>query len=217
MHQTVAQNKGPSRDTMSAVVIRATLRMISETGGSVAQFATASLIPALEIQGLVNMGSEGISVPEYMRWRSRCIKRAQRILAGDTVMPADWVFTWMSCLPQEYQLKCSQKLAAMQGLQWVRLPSYNRVRVDSVDAEIDEITVKFGAVLANSEPAQDGVYDGNDDLHAVKQLQNRLYELKAYIAREILNIEMATGIKPDHLQLGALSPLNQPAGEPHAV
>lgn len=202
---------------MSSVVIRATLRMLSETGGSVAQFATNRLIPALELQGLVDMGSEGKTVPEYIRWRSRCIKRVQRMLAGETQMPADWVLTWISCFPEEYKNKCSQKLAAMQGLQWVRMPKYNRVRVESVDAEIDEITVKFGEVLANSSPAHDGVYDGNDDQKALKQLQNHLYELSAHLLREIMNIETATGVKPDHVEMGALSPLDHVPGGQYAI
>lgn len=217
MRQNVERDKGLIRDTMSSVVIRATLRMINETGGSIAQFSTTRLIPALELQGLVDMGSEGITVPEYMRWRSRCIKRTQRILAGDTTMPADWVLTWISCLPEEYKNKCSQKLAAMQGLQWVRMPKYNRIRVESVDAEIDEITVKFGEVLAYSSPAHDGVYDGNDDQRALKQLQNRLHELSAHLLREIMNIEMATGVKPDHAELSAISPLKHAPGGQYAI
>ncbi|MBJ3683723.1 hypothetical protein JGC68_24280, partial [Salmonella enterica subsp. enterica serovar Corvallis] len=53
---------------MSSVVIKATLQMLAETGSSVAVFATETLIPALEIQGLIDMGSEGVRVDEYMRW-----------------------------------------------------------------------------------------------------------------------------------------------------
>lgn len=201
-------NKRPARDTMSSVVIKATLQMLAETGSSVAVFATETLIPALEIQGLIDMGSEGVRVDEYMRWRSRCIKRAQRVLAGETPMPADWIITWMSVLPELYKNKCSQKIAAMQGLQWVRLPRYNRIRIESVDAEIDSITMKFGEVLASSSPAHDGVYDNNDDKAALKQLQNRLTEMAAYIRREIINIEMATGISPDYVEIGEKSPLS---------
>ena len=207
MHQTVERDKRPVRDTMSSVVIKATLQMFSETGSSIAVFATEKLIPALEIQGLIDMGSEGVRVDEYMRWRSRCIKRAQRILAMETPMPADWIITWISVLPASYKNKCSQKIAAMQGLQWVRLPRYNRVKVESVDAEIDTITMKFSEVLASSSPAHDGVYDNSDDKGALKQLQNRLTEMAAYIRREIINIEMATGISPDYVEIGEKSPL----------
>ncbi|AOO60032.1 hypothetical protein AN237_26130 (plasmid) [Raoultella ornithinolytica] len=207
MRQTVERDKRPVRDTMSSVVIKATLQMLTETGASVAMFATEKLIPALEIQGLIDMGSEGVSVDEFMRWRSRCIKRAQRVLAGETPMPADWIITWMSVLPELYKMKCSQKIAAMQGLQWVRLPRYNRIRVESVEAEIDTITTKFGEVLASSAPAHDGVYDNTDDKAALKQLQNRLAEMAAYIKREIINIEAATGIAPDYAEMGEHSPL----------
>lgn len=201
------RNKCPGRDTMSSVVIKATLQMLSETGESVSTFATNRLIPALEIQGLINMGSEGVSVEDYIRWRSRCIKRTQRVIAGETPLPADWLITWMAVLPEAYKNKCSQKVAAMQGLQWVRLPKYNRVRVDSIEAEIDDITVKFGDVLAHASPAHDGYYDSSDDTIALKLLQNRLFELVAYIKREIINIEMATGVAPDHLELSEQSPL----------
>ena len=97
------------------------------------------------------------------------------------------------------------------------MPKYNRIRVESVDAEIDEITVKFGEVLANSSPAHDGVYDGNDDQQALKQLQNRLYELSAHLLREIMNIEMATGVKPDHVELSARSPLKHASGGQYAI
>ena len=206
-------NKCPARDTMSSVVIKSTLQMLKETGESVSCFATERLIPALEIQGLVDMGSEGIQVEDYMRWRGRCIKRAQRVIAGETPLPADWIIVWTSVLPSEYRNKCSQKIAAMQGLQWVRLPKYNRVRVDSVEAEIDAITVKFGDVLAHSAPAHDGFYDQKDDKVALKLLQNRLSEMLAYLKREIINIEMATGIAPDHFEIGDSSPL----GEPHVA
>lgn len=192
---------------MSSVVMRATMQMLHETGITVSCFATERLIPALEIQGLINMGSEGISADDYLRWRSRCIKRAQRVMAGETPLPADWVFTWMSVLPDSYKDKCSQKIAAMQGLQWIRLPKYNRIRVDSVEAEIDTITMKFGDVLAHAEPAHDGFYDQSDDITALQQLQNRLFEMAAFIRREIINIEMATGIAPDNLKLSEQSPL----------
>ena len=209
----MALNKCPARDTMSSVVITSTLQMLKYTGESVSCFATERLIPALEIQGLVDMGSEGIQVEDYMRWRSRCIKRAQRVIAGETPLPADWIIVWMSVLPGEYRNKCSQKIAAMQGLQWVRLPKYNHVRVDSVEAETDAITVKFGDVLAHSAPAHDGYYDKKDDRVAVKMLQNRLSDMLAYLKREIINIEMATGIAPDHFEIGDSSPL----GESHVT
>lgn len=201
------RNKCPARDTMSSVVIKATQQMLNATGESVSSFATERLIPALEIHGLIDMGSEGVEVNEYIRWRNRCIKRAQRVMASETPLPADWIITWISVLPEEYRNKCSQKLAAMQGLQWVRLPKYNRIRVESVEAEIDAITVKFGDVLAHSAPAHDGYYDSNDDKVAVKHLQNRLTELMAYLKREVMNIEMATGIAPDYTDLSDRSPL----------
>lgn len=209
-------NKCPKRDTMSSVVIRSTLQMLKETGESVSTFATERLIPALEFQGLVDLGSEGIKLEDFMRWQGRCIKRAQRVLAGETSMPADWIVVWMSVLPELYRDRCSQKLAAMQGLQWVRLPNYNRVRasdrIESVEAEIDAITVKFGDVLAHAAPAHDGYYDQQDDKVSVKLLQNRLWEMKEYLLREIMNIETATGISPDQLDIGVNSPMAIKAG-----
>lgn len=213
MREKVERDKCLARDTMSSVVIRATQQMLSATGESVSSFATERLIPALEIQGLINMGSEGVQVEDYIRWRNRCIKRAQRVMANETPLPADWIITWISVLPEEFRNKCSQKLAAMQGLQWVRLPKYNRIRVESIEAEIDTITVKFGEVLAHSAPAHDGFYDGNDNKVAVKMLQNRLTEMLAYLKREIMNIEMATGIAPDYFDISEHSPL---AGVHHA-
>lgn len=215
------KNKCPERDTMSSVVIKSTLQMMKDTGESVSFFATERLIPALEFRGLVDLGSEGIHLADYMRWRGRCVKRAQRVLAGETPLPADWIVVWMSVLPELYRDRCSQKLAAMQGLQWVRLPTYNRIRagsrVESVEAEIDAITVKFGDVLAHAAPAHDGYYDQQDDKVAVKMLQNRLWEMKEYLLREILNIELATGISPDHFDIGMKSPMVAGAGGTHAA
>lgn len=182
--------------------------MLNDTGESISTFATERLIPALEIHGLIDMGSEGLEIEDYIRWRNRCIKRAQRVLTSETPLPADWITTWISVLPGEYRDKCSQKLAALQGLQWVRLPKYNRIRVESVEAEIDAITMKFGDVLAHSAPAHDGYYDSTDDKVAVKLLQNRLTEMLAYLKREIMNIEAATGIAPDYFDICESSPLN---------
>lgn len=209
------KSKRPVRDTMSSVVIKATFQMLASTGESIASFATERLIPALEIQGLIDVGTEGVNLQEYIRWRNRSIKRAQRVMTGETPLPADWIITWISVLPEEFRNKSSQKLAAMQGLQWVRLPHYNLIRAESVEAEIDAITVKFGDVLAHSAPAQDGFYDSSDDTFAVKHLQNRLTELMAYLKREVMNIEIATGIAPDYLDISNLSPLVV-AGSVHA-
>lgn len=192
---------------MSSVVIKATKQMLLATGESVSSFSTEKLIPALEIHGLVNMGSEGVEISNYIRWRNRCIKRAQRIIAGETPLPADWIIIWLSVLPEEYRNKSAQKLAAMQGLQWIRLPNYSRIRGGSVEAEIDAITVKFGDVLAHSSPAHDGYYDGSDNRYALKSLQNHLTELMAYLKREIINIEIATGIAPDYFDISNQSPL----------
>lgn len=202
------KSKRPARDTMSSVVINATFQMLKTTGESISSFATERLIPALEIQGLIDVGTEGINLQEYIRWRNRSIKRAQRVMAGETPLPADWIITWISVLPEEYRNKSSQKLAAMQGLQWVRLPNYSRIRGGSVEAEIDAITVKFGDVLAHSSPAHDGYYDGNDNKYALKNLQNHLTELMAFLKREVINIEIATGIAPDYFDISESSPLS---------
>lgn len=201
-------SKCPTRDTMSSVVIEATHNMMSQTGESCAHFATARLIPALEIHGLINMGSEGVTVDSYTRWRSRSIKQTERVMSGEVRMPADWVVTWVSALPEPFKTRCHMKLAALQGLSWVRLPKYTRRNAQSVDAEIDSITMKFGEVLANAEPAHDGVYDNNDCKSALQRLQNRLFEVTALLQREIRNIESATGIAPEALIIGRNSPLN---------
>ncbi|HDL7944320.1 TPA: hypothetical protein PXP79_001610 [Yersinia enterocolitica] len=200
-------SKCQPRDTMSSVVIAATEQMLMQTGESCAHFATERLIPQLEAQGLIEIGTEGVTAETYIRWRSRCIKRTERVITGETSMPADWVITWMSALSEPYKGKCQQKLAALQDLMWIRLPSYTLHSTKSIEAEIDEITRKFGEVLMHAEPAHDGVYDCKDDKHALSKLQNRLFELCAYIKREIGNIESATGISPDVIQLAAQSPL----------
>ncbi|WP_218833036.1 hypothetical protein [Serratia fonticola] len=201
-------SKCPERDTLSSVVIEATQQMLIKTGESCAHFATTRLIPTLEIQGLINIGSAGITADSYTRWRSRSIKQAERVLSGEVRMPADWVITWVSALPEPFRGECQMKLAALQGLLWVRLPKYTRRTVRSVDAELDAITIKFGDVLAAAAPAHDGVYDSNDNQGAVLSLQNRLFELIAFLAREINNIESATGIAPDAIKIGRHSPLN---------
>jgi hypothetical protein len=181
--------------------------MLTQTGESCAHFATERLIPQLEAQGLIDIGTEGVTAETYIRWRSRCIKRTERVITGETPMPADWVITWMSVLSEPYKGKCQQKLAALQDLMWIRLPSYTLHSTKSIEAEIDEITIKFGEVLMHAEPAHNGVYDCHDDKYALSKLQNRLFELCAYIKREIVNIESATGISPDVIQLAAQSPL----------
>jgi hypothetical protein len=201
-------SKCPERDTLSSVVIEATQQMLIKTGESCAHFATARLIPTLEIEGLINIGTAGNTAESYTSWRNRSIKQAERVMNGSVRMPADWVFTWISALPEPFRGECQIKVAALQGLLWVRLPKYTRRTVRSVDAELDAITVKFANVLANAEPAHDGVYDRNDNQGAVLSLQNKLFELGAFVAREINNIEAATGIAPDALQIGRHSPLN---------
>lgn len=201
-------SKCPERDTLSSVVIEATQQMLIKTGESCAHFATARLIPTLEIEGLINIGTAGNTAESYKSWRNRSIKQAERVLNGSVRMPADWVFTWISALPEPFRGECQIKVAALQGLLWVRLPKYTRRTVRSVDAELDAITVKFGDVLANAAPAHDGVYDINDNQGAVLSLQNKLFELGTFVAREINNIEAATGIAPDALQIGRHSPLN---------
>ncbi|MBA5234787.1 hypothetical protein H2Y56_22150 [Pectobacterium aroidearum] len=206
--------KGPimskcrTRDTMSSVVIAATERMLSETGESCAHFATERLIPALEIQNLISTGSDGVTAESYTRWRSRSIKQTERVMTGDVRMPADWVITWISVLTDPYRNDCNIKIAAMQGLVHVRIPQYNVRNVRSVEAELDAITVQFGHVLANAEPAHDGFYDSNDCTTALQRLQNRLFELVTFVRQEITNIESATGIAPDAVALSRISPLN---------
>lgn len=92
--------KCPARDTMSSVVIEATEQMLSRTGESCAHFATTRLIPALEIQGLINTGTEGVTAESYTRWRNRSIKQTERVMCGDVRMPADWLITWAAALPE---------------------------------------------------------------------------------------------------------------------
>ena len=197
------------RDTLSSVVIEATQQMLSQTGESCAHFAINRLIPKLEIEGLINTGTAGITAESYMSWRNRSIKQAERVLNGTVRMPADWVLTWVSALPEPFRGKAQMKMAAMQGLMWVKLPKYTRRAVKSVDAEIDMITVKFGDVLASAEPAHDGVYDGNDSKPALQRLQNNLFELIAHVRREINNIESATGIAPEAIEIARRSPLSE--------
>ncbi|HGE8284275.1 TPA: hypothetical protein ACGD48_004786 [Serratia marcescens] len=199
--------KCPARDTMSSVVIAATEQMLSRTGESCAHFATTRLIPALEIQGLINTGTEGVTAESYTRWRNRSIKQTERVMCGDVRMPADWLITWAASLPEPFRSECRIKMAALQGLVFIQVPRYTRRSASSVDAELDAITMKFGDMLAHAEPAHDGVYDNKDCRTAVQALQNRLFELAALVKREINNIEAATGIAPEALMLGRNSPL----------
>lgn len=202
---------------MSSVLISATQQMLRETGESCSFFATERLIPSLEVQGLINTTPSHVTAGEYLRWRQRCIKRAQRVLAGDTPMPADWVVTWLAQLSQPYRDKCAQKLAALQGLMQMPLPQRNHARVNAVRAEIDTITQRFGAVLASAAPAHDGVYDKTDCRRELRLLQNRLLDLYQQIGREMANIEAATGIIPDSFTLSSRSPLCQQGGTNVAV
>lgn len=191
---------------LAKIVIRHTLAYFQLSNVHRDEFVKGTLLFNLVSSGAY--GSYPANADDFLRWEKSKCKQIERMIKGDTPMPADFVFAWVAALPGGHRAKCMNDICGAMGTFYTPLPAIgSQTKLVEKKARLVDVSREFADVLQRSSPAMDGVYnscDSNDDL---QQLSNELFELVAACFVELGAINRASGVMPSAYESMANSQL----------
>ncbi len=180
---------------LAQIVIRHTLAYLDASHVRRDEFVKTELLNNLIGSGA--LGEEPANAEEFLRWQKTKCKQIERIIKGDSPMPADFAFGWMAALPAEYKTKCLNDVCGAMGTFYTPLsPISEGSKLTDMQASLANVSKEFADVLQHSAPAMDGVYNAADNKADLQQLSNELYELVATTFVELGAINKASGVLP---------------------
>lgn len=193
---------------LAHIVVYHTHEFLDETKTKLPGFVMDNLLPALQTHGCVVL-DEPDCADGFEKLKSRKCKQIERMIKGDSPLPASFVMAWASALPEPYGKRCTIDMAACLGTVYTPLEIVGGPlpQPKSIRSRLDEISKEFADVLQVAEPAMDGRYDSTDSEEQLQRLADELYELHAATFNELGRIHRARGVMPRAHRMMANSPL----------
>lgn len=170
------------------------------------EFVLDRLIPALEKSDVV-IADDPKDCNAYQKWKGRKCKQVERMIKGETPIPANYVLPWIASLPNKYSKRALVDIAGCIGTVYTPIELMPSAAPGSIRSRLDEISKEFADVLQHAEPAMDGLYDDSDCEHKLQLLSDELYELHAATLNEMSRIFRARGVMPRGHKMMMSSPL----------
>lgn len=172
-----------------------------------------SLIPALERSGVIDTCAVKPNVAETLeeqvKLRKRKCKQIERMIKGETPLPAVYVLPWISALPDKHRLGCQHDMAAALGTMFTPIEVFepHPGGTRAVRSRLDVLTQEYADVLKVAAAAWDGMYDERDTNEQLQQIADELFELNAATMAEMGRIHLSRGIAPRGYRMMKNSPL----------
>jgi len=187
--------------TEDKIIIAHTNRLLQETPWSIERFATELLAPNLEALELSNE-TKITQADEYLRWKTAKGVQVGRILRATMNFPMSWKWAWVNALPEPYHSQCRKELLALAGVLDVPVPQIKSTKCGcATKANLADMMREFADVVASSSPAQDGIYDDNDNKADTQKYTDEIIDVIEVLHRELLAVFQGTGCisKRSHL------------------
>ena len=165
------------------IIIEATRAWLLASSESMTSFATDMLAPQLKM-------NEPESLEDYERWEGSLRKRVSRYIGGSHPFPMSFKWPWLNALPKEVRRKCLREISAIHGF---LDPLHEQDKNSTCQASLAAVMQDMAEVVANSAPAHDGVYNGNDDLSQSNDMIDKLLDLAETSIAEARKINKGTG------------------------
>ncbi|MGI2002018.1 hypothetical protein [Shewanella frigidimarina] len=180
---------------LAKIVIRHTLNYFSSSNVRRDEFVKGPLLTNLTES--CSFESCPDSAEDFLRWQKTKCKQIERIIKGESPMPADFVFAWIAALPSNFKVKCMNDVCGAMGTFYTPLsPIGQPSHLREMQSHLSDVSREFADVLQNAKPAMDGVYNSNDGAADMQQLSNELFELIATCFVELGSINRASGVMP---------------------
>lgn len=173
------------------IIIRFTARWLTETTWSNERFAVEKLFPSLIQMGLAE--DAPVVGDDWLKYKTAKGVQVGRILSGTMNFPLAWKWAWVKSLPEPYQGDCRKQLLALAGVLDVPAPQSVERSKTARRANIAAVMREFAEVMENSKPAQDGVYDENDDGDDADRLIDEMVDAIEALERELAAVMEGTG------------------------
>jgi len=187
--------------TEDKIIIDHTSRLLQDTPWSIERFAIELLTPrleALELSDETNI----TKADEYQRWKTAKGVQVGRILRATMNFPMSWKWAWVDSLPEPYHSECRKDLLALAGVLDVPVPNIKSTKCGcATKSNLAEMMREFADVVASSSPAQDGVYDANDNKADTQKYTDEIIDVIEVLHRELFAVFQGTGCmsKRSHL------------------
>lgn len=179
--------------TEDKIIIGYTNRWLQDTTWSIERFATELLVPALVQLELSNQ-KDITTADELHRWKAAKGVQVGRVIRGSMNFPMAWKWPWVNALPEPYRAECRKDLLALAGVLDVPVPDLSASKVGyGTKANLADLMREFADVVSNSAPAQDGVYDREDDQAAAERYVDEMIDVMEVIQRELVAVRKGTG------------------------
>ncbi|GAA03203.1 hypothetical protein [Photobacterium leiognathi] len=189
------------------IVVSHTLAYLDHFNVRRDEFVLNRLIPALEKAGVV-IADDIQCGNSYQKWKGRKCKQVERMIKGETPIPASYVLPWIASLPTKFSKRALVDVAGCIGTVYTPIEIMPTAPTSgAIRSRLDEISKEFADVLQHAEPAMDGSYDDTDCEHALQLLSDELYELHAATLNEMSRIFRARGVLPRGHKMMMNSPL----------
>ena len=180
---------------LAKIVIRHTLAYFQLSNVRRDEFVKGPLLANLIEAGA--LGSHPVTTDDFLRWEKSKCKQIERMIKGDTPIPADFVFAWVAALPGDHRTKCMNDICGAMGTFYTPLSAIGgQTKLAEKKARLTDVSREFADVLQSSQPAMDGVYNADDSESDMQQLSNELFELIATCFVELGAINRASCVMP---------------------
>lgn len=209
--------------TEDQIIINHTKTWLEESPWTMERFATEKLVPALEKAGIGFEPKSFRNGDEYLAWKHSKAVQVAKVLRGTQNFPLSWKWSWVSCLPTEYQVEIRKEMLALAGVMDVPLPGINAVNQDEVRpsnslngfttkaktnlllengaerrSHLSKLTKEFAEVIATSAPAMDGTFNPDDCATAGAYIRE-LEDLVEAAICELAAVQEGTGLRSRRL------------------
>lgn len=186
--------------TLSGLVSRHTRDYLDSSEEPKEAFIKRVILPTLVKHGFFIEPVDG-----FQKWEnSKCRNLVRYIYESEdqklTEFKANWIFPWLSSLPEPYKSNAMMELCGMFGSYYAPMTTMGRdceqLNDGAVVATLSDVTKEFGAVLQHSEPVIDGRYDSNDRPEKVQMYVDKIHCLIGKSIVELGKVYQGTGIEP---------------------
>lgn len=176
---------------LSAVVMRHVNDYINQTKIPTELYARDFVIPELIKAG------ELTEPANDTKWLKNQSRRLVRYIDGENELSVNWVFPFISSLPNEFQQPLKNEISGMLGSFFVALTAMGpRTQNNETRSHLPQMAKEWGDILIKSNPAMDGVFTPSDDPVEVLHYANEIAECIGILMAELGAIYRATGIEP---------------------
>jgi hypothetical protein len=131
------------------------------------------------------------------KWLKNQSRRLVRYIDGENELSVNWVFPFISSLPNEFQQPLKNEISGMLGSFFVALTAMGpRTQNNETRSHLPQMAKEWGDILIKSNPAMDGVFTPSDDPVEVLHYANEIAECIGILMAELGAIYRATGIEP---------------------